>query len=51
MQLKIKDRFNKELPADPILDNTRRQVENACFSYVTPKKTAKPELLLSYLTD
>jgi len=45
MQLKIKDRFNKELPADPILDNTRRQVENACFSYVTPKKTAKPELL------
>ncbi|WP_299247075.1 YdiU family protein [uncultured Lacinutrix sp.] len=45
MQLNIKDRFNKELPADPILENTRRQVEKACFSYVTPKQTAKPELL------
>ena len=45
MHLNIKDRFNKELPADPILENTRRQVENACFSYATPKQTEKPELL------
>lgn len=45
MQLNIKDRFNKELPADPILENSRRQVEKACFSYVTPKQTEKPELL------
>ncbi|WP_299885904.1 YdiU family protein [uncultured Lacinutrix sp.] len=45
MQLKIKDRFNKELPADPILVNTRRQVENACFSYAAPKTTAQPVLL------
>lgn len=45
MKLNIKDTFNKELPADPILENTRRQVKDACFSYVTPKQTAKPELL------
>ncbi len=45
MKLKIEDKFNKELPADPILDNSRRQVSGACFSYVTPKQTAKPELL------
>ncbi len=45
MKLNIKDTFNKELPADPILENTRRQVEKACFSYVKPKQTANPELL------
>lgn len=45
LQLNIKDKFNKELPADPLLTNTRRQVRNACFSYVTPKKPSKPELV------
>ncbi|PLB20980.1 protein adenylyltransferase SelO [Mariniflexile rhizosphaerae] len=45
MKLNIKDTFNKELPSDPILENTRRQVEKACFSYVNPKQTTKPELL------
>ncbi|TBN05392.1 YdiU family protein [Hyunsoonleella flava] len=45
MKLNIKDKFNKELPADPILENSRRQVSEACFSYVTPKQTKKPELL------
>jgi uncharacterized protein YdiU (UPF0061 family) len=45
MQLKIKDTFIKELPADLILENSRRQVKKACFSYVTPKKTRKPEML------
>lgn len=45
INLNIKDTFNKELPADPILENTRRQVEKACFSFVTPKQTSKPELL------
>ncbi|MFV9549986.1 protein adenylyltransferase SelO [Algibacter sp. PT7-4] len=45
MNLNIKDKFSKKLPADTALDNTRRQVLNACFSYVTPKQTAKPELL------
>ncbi|MEC3906778.1 YdiU family protein [Tamlana sp. 2201CG12-4] len=45
MKLKIKDIFNKELPADPVTLNTRRQVSEACFSFVTPKKTTKPELI------
>ena len=45
MKLNIKDKFNKELPADPIIKNTRRQVKEACYSFVTPKKTANPELL------
>lgn len=45
MNLKINDTFNRELPADSILENSRRQVENACFSFVNPKKTSKPELL------
>lgn len=45
MILNIKDSFNKELPADPIMENKRRQVKEACFSYVSPKKTSKPELL------
>lgn len=45
MKLNIKDTFNLELPSDPILENTRRQVNEACFSYVTPRKTSKPEML------
>ncbi len=45
MKLKIADRFTKELPADPVLENSRRQVKKACFSFVNPKKTEKPEML------
>lgn len=45
MKLNIKDKFNTKLPADSILENSRRQVSKACFSFVTPKQTAKPELL------
>jgi len=43
--LKINDTFNKELPADPLTENTARQVHEACFSYVHPKKTTDPKLL------
>lgn len=45
MKLNIHTTFSKELPADTVLENNRRQVLNACFSYVTPKKTEKPQLL------
>ena len=45
MKLNIQDTFNKELPADPITENYVRQVENACFSFVTPSKTANPQIL------
>ncbi|MFL1010787.1 protein adenylyltransferase SelO [Flavisericum labens] len=45
MKLNIKDRFNIELPADSIKENSRRQVTNACFSFVSPKPTSNPELI------
>ena len=45
MKLNIKNTFTTELPADVVKENTRRQVENAAFSYVLPKKTAKPEIV------
>ena len=45
MQLQIKNTFSSELPNDSNLENSRRQVFNACFSYVKPKKTANPVLL------
>lgn len=47
MKLNLQDTFNKELPSDPIIENSRRQVSNACFSYVKPKKTKEPKLLHS----
>ena len=45
MNLKINNRFSNELPADPIETNETRQVENACFSYVTPRIPSKPSLI------
>ncbi|MFK7783006.1 protein adenylyltransferase SelO [Psychroserpens sp.] len=45
MNLNIKHTFTKELPADPILENATRQVKEACFSYVEPKKTKAPVLI------
>ena len=45
MKLTIKDTFTTNLPADKILENSRRQVTEAVFSYVNPKKTKNPEVL------
>jgi len=45
MNLNIQDTFNKELPSDPISENSRRQVSEACFSYVTPKVPSQPKLV------
>lgn len=45
MKLNLQDTFNKKLPADPNRDNTRRQVYDSCFSYVTPKKPTNPKLV------
>lgn len=45
MKLHIKNNFTSELPADLDLENTPRQVEKACFSYVTPVKPSNPELI------
>ncbi|NME67592.1 protein adenylyltransferase SelO [Flammeovirga aprica] len=44
MHLNLKNTFTK-LPADPEKENYRRQVINACYSYVTPKKTANPSII------
>lgn len=43
--LKIKNRFTAELPADPDLTNEVRQVKNTLFSYVNPTKPSNPELI------
>ena len=45
MKLNIQDTFNNELPADKITGSERRQVLDACFSFVEPKKTTSPKLL------
>ena len=45
MQLNINNTFNKELPADKNKNNTRRQVFEACFSYVSPTVPTNPALI------
>lgn len=45
MKLNINDTFNKELPADPIIENSRRQVKDAAFSFVSPRMPSSPKLL------
>ena len=45
MNLNITNTFTKHLPVDEILENSRRQVTNAVFSYVNPKKTKAPKII------
>ncbi len=45
MQLKIADTFNKELPSDTNLSNTRRKVFSAMYSYVKPRVPTSPKLI------
>jgi uncharacterized protein YdiU (UPF0061 family) len=45
MKINIKDTFNKELKADTDLTNSRRQVVNACYSFVTPRIPSNPKLI------
>ena len=45
MKLNIKDTFITELPADKNLENSRRQVTEAAFSFVNPKKTKAPKVI------
>jgi serine/tyrosine/threonine adenylyltransferase len=45
MEIEINDTFNRELPADPISEVSRRQVTGACFSFVTPKIPSAPTLV------
>ena len=45
MQLYLNDTFNKELPEDSVVENTRRKVFEAAHSFVTPKTPTQPELI------
>ena len=45
MKLNLNDTFNRELPADPRTENIVRQVPDAAFSYVAPKKPGAPALI------
>ncbi|MDR3542758.1 MAG: YdiU family protein [Desulfocapsaceae bacterium] len=46
-RLRFDNRFVRELPADPLLENTRRQVRGACYSLVSPTKVPAPVLVIS----
>ena len=43
--LSYDNRFTRELPPDPDDSNTTRQVHDACYSRVRPKRVAAPELV------
>ncbi|QDT04960.1 hypothetical protein K227x_33580 [Rubripirellula lacrimiformis] len=45
MHLNVDDRFNRQLPADPIETPSRRQVSGAAFSFVTPRVPSDPKVL------
>ncbi|MCB1755831.1 MAG: YdiU family protein [Gammaproteobacteria bacterium] len=44
-RLVFNNRFSRELPADDELQNKRRQVHGACFSYVAPTPVSSPKLI------
>ncbi len=43
--LRFENTFVRDLPADPVLANTPRQVRNACYTRVEPTPVAAPRLL------
>ncbi len=45
MKLNITNNFTDELPSDPNLENSRRQVFGAMYSYVNPKAPKNPQLI------
>lgn len=44
-ELYFDNRFVRELPADSILENYRRQVTGACYSFVNPTSVRAPQLV------
>ena len=44
-ELSFDNRFVRELPADPIVENYRRQVAGACYSFVKPSRVSSPKLI------
>lgn len=45
MILNIDETFNRELPADAVLENTARQVFGAAFSNATPRPPSRPQVV------
>ena len=45
MKLNLNDTFNQQLPVDSNVSNTRRQVFEAAFSFVSPRVPSHPKLL------
>ena len=45
MDFNINNTFITQLPGDQEIANTRRQVDEACYSFVKPTKTESPELV------
>lgn len=45
LPLKLDNRFSALLPADSVTGSNRRQVHNACFSFVNPTPVAAPTLV------
>jgi len=43
--LRFDNRFTRLLPADPLLENRRRQVHKSCYSRVLPAQVAAPRLV------
>ena len=43
--LKFDNRFINSLPADKETQNFRREVQNACYSFVEPRKASAPKLV------
>ena len=43
--LQFDNRFIRELPADPLVENNRRQVTGACYSLVRPTRVVAPVLV------
>ena len=45
--LQFDNRFVREVPADPLTENNRRQVTEACYSLVAPTRVTAPTLVAS----
>ena len=45
MKLHLNDTFNQQLPADSNVSNTRRQVFESAFSFVSPRVPSNPKLI------
>jgi uncharacterized protein YdiU (UPF0061 family) len=43
--IEIENTFANTLPADSEIDNHRRQVNEACFSFVSPARVGNPSLV------